>query len=164
MSTVTPLLNLVKPATPEQFSLATYNTNLDLIDAKAVLYNIADATINGTNYDFRDATFTRLRTGANSGIVVCEMVIKFKTAIAIPANNATTLLLSAAVAPAGFRPPYNLGLVPAVISAAGASGALEVAMNIGGDVSVRSFGAGFTTTVGSQAEVCWVYRWDGSLT
>lgn len=33
MSTVTTLLNLVKPTTAEQFSLATYNNNLDLIDA-----------------------------------------------------------------------------------------------------------------------------------
>lgn len=33
MSTVTTFLNLVKPAPLEQFSRATYNTNLDLIDA-----------------------------------------------------------------------------------------------------------------------------------
>lgn len=32
MSTVTTYLNLVKPASPEQFSLATYNNNLDLVD------------------------------------------------------------------------------------------------------------------------------------
>lgn len=33
MSTVTPFLNLVKPAPLEAFSRATYNNNLDLIDA-----------------------------------------------------------------------------------------------------------------------------------
>lgn len=37
MSTVTPYLNLVKPAPLENFSRATYNTNLDLIDAEALL-------------------------------------------------------------------------------------------------------------------------------
>jgi|SRR5213595_3426769 len=36
MSTVTPTINLVKPATIEQFSLATFNNNLDLIDAEAL--------------------------------------------------------------------------------------------------------------------------------
>lgn len=36
MSTVTTFLNLVKPAPLEAFSRATYNTNLDLIDAGAV--------------------------------------------------------------------------------------------------------------------------------
>lgn len=36
MSTVTPFLNLVKPAPLENFSRATYNTNLDLIDAHAI--------------------------------------------------------------------------------------------------------------------------------
>ena len=36
MSTVTPYLNLVKPAPLENFSRATYNTNLDLIDAGIV--------------------------------------------------------------------------------------------------------------------------------
>jgi hypothetical protein len=36
MSTVTTYLNLVKPANTENFSRATYNTNLDLIDAYAV--------------------------------------------------------------------------------------------------------------------------------
>ena len=35
MSTVTPYLNLVKPAPLENFSRATYNNNLDLIDANA---------------------------------------------------------------------------------------------------------------------------------
>lgn len=34
MSTVTPNINLVKPAPLEQFSLATYNNNLDLIDTE----------------------------------------------------------------------------------------------------------------------------------
>lgn len=37
MSTVTTYLNLVKPASPEQFSLATYNNNNDLIDARVNL-------------------------------------------------------------------------------------------------------------------------------
>lgn len=37
MSTVTPKLNLVKPATIEQYSLATYNNNLDKLDASAVV-------------------------------------------------------------------------------------------------------------------------------
>lgn len=37
MSTVTTFLNLVKPAPLENFSRATYNTNLDLIDARAVV-------------------------------------------------------------------------------------------------------------------------------
>lgn len=32
MSTVTTLLGLTKPAGPEQFNLATYNNNLDLVD------------------------------------------------------------------------------------------------------------------------------------
>lgn len=36
MSTVTTFLNLVKPASLENFSRATYNTNLDLIDAYAI--------------------------------------------------------------------------------------------------------------------------------
>jgi hypothetical protein len=36
MSTVTPFLNLVKPAPLENFSRATYNNNLDLIDADSV--------------------------------------------------------------------------------------------------------------------------------
>ena len=36
MSTVTTYLNLVKPAPLENFSRATYNTNLDLIDANAL--------------------------------------------------------------------------------------------------------------------------------
>lgn len=35
MSTVTPYLNLVKPAPLENFSRATYNNNLDLIDTAA---------------------------------------------------------------------------------------------------------------------------------
>lgn len=39
MSTVTTRLNLVKPATPEQFSLATLNNNMDLIDAKVPFIN-----------------------------------------------------------------------------------------------------------------------------
>lgn len=33
MSTVTPVLNLVKPASAEQFSLATLNNNMDIIDS-----------------------------------------------------------------------------------------------------------------------------------
>lgn len=36
MSTVTPFLNLVKPAPLEAFSRATYNNNLDLVDANAL--------------------------------------------------------------------------------------------------------------------------------
>lgn len=35
MSTVTPKLNLVKPTTVEQFSLATLNNNMDIIDSNA---------------------------------------------------------------------------------------------------------------------------------
>jgi len=164
MSTVTPLLNLVKPTTAEQFSLATYNNNLDLIDAKAAQYSEAQGTINGTNYDFRQSTFTRIRLGATQGIVVTELIIIFKTAVSIPANNAASLLLSAAVCPPGYRPNQNIGLLPSAVSAAGASGGLEVSMNSSGDVNIRSFGAGFTTTVNSQTEALMVYRWDGSLT
>jgi hypothetical protein len=36
VSTVTTKLGLVKPAGPEQFNLATYNNNLDIVDAYAV--------------------------------------------------------------------------------------------------------------------------------
>ncbi len=36
MSTVTPRLGLTKPAGIEQFNLATYNTNLDLIDTESI--------------------------------------------------------------------------------------------------------------------------------
>lgn len=41
MSTVTPYLNLVKPAPLENFSRATYNTNLDLVDTDAITQNKA---------------------------------------------------------------------------------------------------------------------------
>lgn len=45
MSTVTTFLNLVKPASPEQFSLATINNNYDLIDAH--LKNTVDKMAKG---------------------------------------------------------------------------------------------------------------------
>lgn len=164
MSTVTPLLNLVKPANVEQFSLATYNNNLDLLDAKAVQYSEAQGTTNTTSYDYRQSTFTRIRTGAAQGIIIAELIIIFKAAVVIPANNAASLQFNAAVCPPGYRPNQTIGLLPGVIAGAGAGGALEVSLNTAGDVNARSFGAGFTTTVGSQVEVLMVYRWDGSLT
>lgn len=54
MSTVTPFLGLTKPAGIEQFSLATYNNNLDAIDA---------GVLARANYDKADRKLVLLSNG-----------------------------------------------------------------------------------------------------
>lgn len=66
MSTVTPLLNLVKPATVEQFSLATYNNNLDSIDL----------FIKGMNDKLPKGMIANLTTvGVSGGVATSEGVL-----------------------------------------------------------------------------------------
>lgn len=61
MSTVTTYLNLVKPAPLEAFSRATYNTNLDLIDAGV------KAAAEGTGKPFGHMGRTNSFQGINGG-------------------------------------------------------------------------------------------------
>ena len=66
MSTVTTFLNLVKPAPLENFSRATYNNNLDLIDARAV-----------TTEKFAKGIVISKYVAANSGIVSDAIIDNF---------------------------------------------------------------------------------------
>lgn len=172
MSTVTTLLNLVKPASPEQFNLATYNNNLDLIDAASIAnqvridtlnssYNLN--TVNGTNSEF-----TRVRLGPNYGFVIARFSINFgATPITIPASTATPVVFPSFV-PAGYRGPspnpasiqlYALG----TIVNAGSGAAVHLGHKDTGDVLIRAFSTTFNTVSGTQLTWSQVYEWDGVL-
>lgn len=62
MSTVTPKLGLTKPAGIEQFNLATYNNNLDVVDNYAI--NTVEKQSKGLVYQLHVATSSGSITGA----------------------------------------------------------------------------------------------------
>lgn len=172
MSTVTPKLGLVKPVAVEQFSLATYNNNLDLVDEFAVAneirideaagaYNIN--TVNGTQ-----SLFTRIRFGPTAGIIFAKFSISFgATTIAIPASTAAPVVLPGFV-PAGYRGPNpNPASIPlyalGTIVNAGSGASVHLGHKDNGDVIIRAFSTTFNTVSGTQ--LCWstTYKWDGVL-
>lgn len=113
MSTVTTLLGLTKPAGIEQFSLATYNNNLDLVDAEAVnlrksglgrvarvVQNGADATgistitvlQNIATFSFKGGRAYTIRFVANYYVSNTDTVllVKISTCSTSDAGNLTT--------------------------------------------------------------------------
>ena len=163
MSTVTPVLNLVKPTTLEQYSLSVMNNNMDLIDAAAMRVDEANSTISGSQWSFLGCRFTRVRTGLK-GIVIAEMVVTFIAALAIPSNTAATSNV-ANVIPAGYRPQgkTSIPVESALTSNAGVGQHVGIALESDGNFGIRSAGAAFTSTTNSQFYFSTAYRWDGVL-
>ena len=161
MSTVTPNLGLVKPTTLEQFALSVLNNNMDTIDAAAMQVDMVNSAGNGA-IDYRGCRFTRVRTG-NVGIIVVEIIVTFGVT-AIPSNTAATLDVAGAV-PSGYRPVSHTSIPvqAALTSNAGVGQGIGFAIKDNGVIGVRSQGAAFSTTSGSQTYAGYVYRWDGVL-
>lgn len=161
MSTVTPKLNLVKPTTLEQYALSVFNNNMDIIDAAAMQVDMVNSTGNGS-IDYRGCRFTRVRTG-NVGIIVVEIIVTFGSTV-IPSNTAATLDVAGAV-PAGYMPVSHTSIPvqAALTSNAGVGQQIAFAIKNSGAIGIRSQGAGFTTTSGSQTYAGYVYRWDGVI-
>lgn len=106
MSTVTPYLNLVKPAPLEPFSLATYVNNLDLIDAgvkaladrrrHAEYYNTAPFAVSGglAQWDAGPLTndgastfgntFSNVTSAPSGGINITENGLYTVSALSVP--------------------------------------------------------------------------------
>lgn len=162
MSTVTPKLGLVKPAGLEQFSRATYNNNLDIIDAAAMQVDYGSSSVSNGTWDFTACRFTRVRTGTR-GIVVVELILTL-TAVVVPSNTAAVLSV-ASVIPAGYMPlsATSIPVLSALTSNAGVGQSVGITLKSDGSFGIRSQAAGFTATAGSQIYSQHLYRWDGVL-
>ncbi len=78
MSTSTTLLGLVKPATGEQFSLSTYNNNLDTVDT----YAVAQVEKRSKGY----MPESKVRTAAANGLTTL-VVVEFIASFTFKANR-----------------------------------------------------------------------------
>lgn len=163
MSTVTPLLNLVKPINVEQFSLALYNSNLDIIDSKSVIIESANSSYNAAGWDLTNCRFTRMRVGL-VGIIIAELVVTLNTPV-FPANTAAPTTMANAV-PVGYAPIAGPSLPLQSINTAnnGTGSALQAGWKSDKSFNIRSAGAGFTGVAGSTIYWSTAYKWDGSLT
>ena len=164
MSTVTTLLNLVKPAKPEKFSLATYTSNLDAIDAAAMLLTTAKSTFKNTYWDATPTNFTKI-ANATKGIVVARFEIINLKATTIPSytDAYNMIAVGGTVIPAGFRPRYKLEGFTGGISGASVGGALEGIVSEN-DLGLRALAqpTSFLSTVNSRYFFTLTYEWGGS--
>lgn len=162
MSTVTPLLNLVKPASPEQFSLATYTNNLDIVDnwlsSKGLIVEKFQSTVAGST----NSNFTRIRN-ATQGIIVARVIIDMGATV-LPANTASNQLLVSGAVPASCRPKWTLFQLPCIITGTARGDNCQATIAVGsGDVSARSAGTSFTALSGSSLALLTAYEWDGTV-
>lgn len=167
MSTVTPNINLTKPASIEQFSLALLNGNSDKIDANAFKIVTKNSTFNASNSNFTSSLFTRIWSGTK-GIVIAQINGAFASgySVVVPANTAEAIFYNADIVPADMRPKQQVGIITGAVFSNEARGDnLQILLATDGRMGIRSQGAGFTRSSGGALRLSWqtVYEWDGNL-
>lgn len=167
MSTVTPNINLTKPAAIEQYSLALFNGNMDKIDTNAFKILSKNSTYNASNADFTSTVFTRIWSGTK-GIVVAQIFGKLLNgySVDVPANTATPIYYNDQIVPIDMRPKAQVGVVTGgVFSNESRGDNLQVLMSTLGAIGIRSQGAGFTRSSSGSLVFKWqtIYEWDGNL-
>lgn len=165
MSGVTPNLNLSKPTTVQQFSLALINSNYDKIDAANVSITRQNSTHNDGDTDFTGSIFTRIRSGS-VGIIVAQFrgVLKTGYTFNCPSNTSALALFNVAIIPTSMRPLNNSTQMNGggVISGSGRGDNLHCAISTN-QLAVRSAGAAFSAVGDGAIALQWavVYAWNG---
>lgn len=167
MSTVTPNINLTKPASIEQFSLALLNANSDKIDANAFKILSKNSTFNASNANFTSSVFTRIWSGTK-GIVIAQISGSFANgySVDVPANTASPVNFNASIFPTDMRPKTQVGIVNGAVFSNEARGDnLQIFVASDGIMGIRSQGAGFTRASSGSLRLAWqtVYEWNGVL-
>jgi hypothetical protein len=153
---------LEDPIGGEAHSRAMLSRNWGRLNDAMMQVDYGTSSISNGTWDFTACRFTRVRTGTR-GIIVVELYLTL-TAVVVPSNT-SALLSVAGVIPVGYRPlgATSIPVLSALTSNAGVGQQVGVALKSDGSFGIRSQGAGFTATAGSQIYSQHVYRWDGVL-
>lgn len=122
-----------------------------------IAVDYSDGLIAGTT----NSRYVRTRKGLKGSVTAHISVTMGSNSI--PVNTTSNLLLVAGCVPSGFRPAYTVGNAPAVISGAGRGDNVQCQIVSGGDLTIRSAGAAFTSVSGSTLIFEVTYQWNGTL-
>lgn len=158
---------LEDPAGGENHSRAMLSRNWGRINSGLGLISTVNGSYNLNGLNGTTSKFTRIRFGANAGIVVAEFGLDIDTStIVIAASTALATSLPGFI-PAGYRPmtvPHSIplcGVSP--VTNAGSGVSLQWGFNVSGDFLLRSTGAAYTTVTGTELNAYAVYLWDGNV-
>lgn len=137
------------PEGEESFDLDLVIANFQKLNDLMPIITTANSATNGTDMDFRQSRFMKIKTGDNI-YVVAEFIgnIKSGRSLALPANFNTAAAIDNVI-PLGFQPSRTMGMQQGPVISGEARGDNLQAGISGRNLLLRSSGAAVTRTSSS---------------